>query len=379
MPSRKVLCMSFDRVVRSRCSSLKEAGYDVTARTNINDGLDLLNRDKLDAVTIGHRFSAKEKYLLAVQAKEKANTPVVLVCGATPESEIPATTRVYALEGNTGLVSALCRLCPRGGSPAASGSLSRRDGDPNCGVYQRSWVERRREQRFPMLFREEDEDLDALPFTDRAEAGRMLASKLSAYCGRRDVIVLALPRGGVPVASAVAEVLHVSLDVFLVSKIGTPWNRELAMGAAAESGVQVLNLSLVKLLSISEEHVQEVAAGARRELESRARLYRGGRPLPDLEGRTVILVDDGIATGCSILAAIVAIRRKNAARVVVAVPVAAASGCSAIRMEADEVISVAEPEMFLSVSQWYEDFSQISDEDVCRLLKRPQDPAPRAA
>jgi putative phosphoribosyl transferase len=230
-----------------------------------------------------------------------------------------------------------------------------------------------------MLFREEDEDLEVIPFTDRSEAGRILAGKLSAYSGRKDVVVLALPRGGVPVACAVAGAMHVPLDVFVVGKLGTPWQPELAMGALAEGGVEILDLSLVQVLGISEQGVQDAVAAARRELETRARLYRGGHPPPDLEGRTVILVDDGIATGCSILAAIAAIRRKNAARVVVAVPVAPASGCSAIRMEADEVISVAQPDMFLAVSQWYQDFTQISDEDVCRLLEGRHDPVPHAA
>ena|ERR1035437_470489 len=230
-----------------------------------------------------------------------------------------------------------------------------------------------------MLFRDEDEDLEVLPFADRAEAGRVLAGKLSAYAGRDDVIVLALPRGGVPVAWEVASTLHLPLDVFVVSKLGTPWNRELAMGAIAERGVQVLDLSIVKALCLSDEDIQEVAAAARKELEYREELYRSGRPPLDLAGETVILVDDGIATGCSILAAIAAIRRRNAARVVVAVPVAPALGCAAIRMEADEVISVAEPETFLAVSQWYEDFTQISDEDVRRLVERATGSLPRAA
>lgn len=230
-----------------------------------------------------------------------------------------------------------------------------------------------------MLFRDEDEDLDALPFADRAEAGRVLAGKLSEYSGRKDVIVLALPRGGVPVAAAVAGAIHAPLDVFVVSKLGTPWEPELAMGAVAEGSVEILDLSLVNVLGISRQDIGEVAATARRELENRARLYRGGSRAPELEGRTVILVDDGIATGCSILAAIAAIRRQNAARIVVAVPVAPASGCNAIRMEADEVISVAEPEIFFAVSQWYEDFTQISDEDVRRLLERTHHPASRAA
>lgn len=230
-----------------------------------------------------------------------------------------------------------------------------------------------------MLFREEDEDLEVLPFEDRAEAGRVLASKLSAYSGRDDVIVLGLPRGGVPVAFAVAGILHVPLDVFVVTKLGTPWNKELAMGAIAESGVQVLDLSIVKTLCVSEEDIQAAATAARKELECRQGLYRGDRRLLELAGKTVILVDDGIATGCSILAAIAAIRRRNAGRIVVAVPVAPASGCNAIRMEADEVISVAKPEEFLAVSQWYQDFSQVSDEDVQRLLESAINPIPRAA
>jgi putative phosphoribosyl transferase len=230
-----------------------------------------------------------------------------------------------------------------------------------------------------MLFREEDEDLELLPFADRAEAGRILASKLSAYSNRNDVIVLGLPRGGVPVASQVAQALHAPLDVFVVRKLGTPWNSELAMGAIASGGVQVLDLSIVKELCVTEEAIQEVVDIEHRELERRERLYRGNRPPLDLAHKTVILVDDGIATGSSILAAVSAIRRRQAARVVVAIPVAPASGCSAIRMEADEVISVAEPEMFLAVSQWYENFSEISDEDVRMLLEEAAGGMPRAA
>jgi putative phosphoribosyl transferase len=219
-----------------------------------------------------------------------------------------------------------------------------------------------------MLFRDEDEDLEVPPFANRREAGRVLAGKLSGYADRSDVIVLGLPRGGVPVASAVAGALHLSLDVFVVSKLGSPWSSELAMGAIAAGGVQVLDLSLINAMCVSEEDIQRVTAAARRERETRERLYRGGRLPLELEGKTVILVDDGIATGCSILAAIAAIRRRGAVRVVVAVPVAPASGCNAIRMEADELISVAEPEVFLAVSEWYEDFSQVSDEDVRHLL-----------
>ncbi|MBZ5683397.1 MAG: phosphoribosyltransferase [Acidobacteriia bacterium] len=230
-----------------------------------------------------------------------------------------------------------------------------------------------------MLFLEEDEDLEILPFADRAEAGLMLAGKLAAYSGRHDVIVLGLPRGGVPVAVAVASALKLPFDVFVVTKLGTLWQQELAMGALAEGGVQVLDLSLAKLLAISEPEIQEVAAAGCKELESHVISYRGGRPPLDLKGRTVILVDDGIATGCSILAAIVATRRKGAARVVVAVPVAPAAGCSAIQMEADEFVSVEQPEMFLSVSQWYSDFAQVSADEVQRLLQKAETSVPRAA
>ena len=182
-----------------------------------------------------------------------------------------------------------------------------------------------------------------------------------------------------PVACAVAGMLHVPLDVFVVSKLGTPWNKELAMGAVAEGGVQVLDLSMVKALCVSEKDIQNAATAARKELQCRQLLYRGDRRLLELAGKAVILVDDGIATGCSILAAIAAIRRRDAVRIVVAVPVAPASGCNAIRMEADEVISLAKPEQFLAVSQWHQDFTQVSDEDVQRLLESTIDPIPRAA
>jgi putative phosphoribosyl transferase len=230
-----------------------------------------------------------------------------------------------------------------------------------------------------MLFRDEDEDNELLPFADRAEAGRILGTKLLTYSRRNDVIVLGLPRGGVPVAFEVAGVLHVPLDVLVVRKLGTPWQRELAMGAIAPGDVQVLDLSLVKQLCVPSEAIQEVAALERKELERQERLYRGNRPSLSVAGKTVILVDDGIATGSCILAAIAAVRKQGAARVVVAVPVAPATACSAIRMEADEVISVAEPEMFLAVSQWYEDFSQISDGQVRALLERSISSLPHAA
>jgi len=230
-----------------------------------------------------------------------------------------------------------------------------------------------------MLYRDEDEDDELLPFTDRAEAGRILGAKLAAYSGRGDVVVLGLPRGGVPVAFEVAQVLNVPLDVLVVRKLGTPWERELAMGAIASGEVQVLDLSTVKQLGVPSEAIRLVAAAERKELDRQERLYRGSRPPVSVTGKTVILVDDGIATGSCVLAAIAAVRRHGAERIVVAIPIAPATACSAIRMEADEVITVAEPEMFLAVSQWYENFGETSDDEVRTLLESSRNPMPRAA
>ena len=230
-----------------------------------------------------------------------------------------------------------------------------------------------------MLFRDEDEDDELLPFANRAEAGRILGTKLLAYSGRDDVVVLGIPRGGVPVAFEVARVLRVPLDVLVVRKLGTPWNRELAMGAIAPNDVQVLDMSLAQHLCVSDDAITEVAATERKELQRQELLYRRNRPALSLAGKTVIVVDDGIATGSCILAGIGAVHIQGAKRVIVAVPVAAAAACSAIRMEADEVISVAKPETFLAISQWYDDFSQVSDEEVTDLLGRSAVSEQRAA
>jgi len=221
-----------------------------------------------------------------------------------------------------------------------------------------------------MLFREDDEDDELFCFRDRAEAGRILAAKLVAYSRQENVIVLGLPRGGVPVAYEVARVLNIPLDVLVVRKLGSPGQKELAMGAIAPGGVQVLGLSTVKQLCIPSESIEEVAAAERQQLEHQETLYRGTRPPLSVAGKTVILVDDGIATGSCILAAIAALRKQAAARVVVAVPVAPAIARSAIGTEADEIICLAEPEIFFAVSHWYEDFSQISDDQVRSLLER---------
>ena len=207
-----------------------------------------------------------------------------------------------------------------------------------------------------------------VPFRDRAEAGRALAHVLSHYAGRDDVIVLALPRGGVPVAAEVAKELGAPLDVFLVRKLGVPGHEELAMGAIASGGVLVLEEGVLRWLGISEKQVERAVARELDELRRREAAYRDGRPLPDLKGRTVILVDDGLATGASMQAAARAVRRYDPARIVIAVPVASRATCDEFRDEVDEVVCAVTPAPFYAVGDWYEDFSQTSDEEVRELL-----------
>ena len=207
-------------------------------------------------------------------------------------------------------------------------------------------------------------------FRDRADAGRHLAARLTAYANRPDVLVLALPRGGVPVAYEVAESLHAPLDVFLVRKLGVPGYEELAMGAIATGGVLVLNREVVQQLHIPYEVIDAIAARERQELERRERAYRGDRPAPSVRGRTVILVDDGLATGSTMRAAIAALRQQQPARIVVAVPVAAPSTCEEFQAEVDEVVCAVTPEPFTAVGFWYEDFSQTTDAEVRDLLDR---------
>ena len=216
------------------------------------------------------------------------------------------------------------------------------------------------------------------PFRNRREAGRKLAEKLAAYANRPDVLVLALPRGGVPVAYEVARALGAPLDVFVVRKLGVPGYEELAMGAIATGEVRVLNDDLVVRLGIPEYLIDAVTAREQEELKRRERLYRGGRPVPDVRDRTVILVDDGLATGSTMLAAVRALRQLQPARIVVAVPVAAADTCRALRAEADEVVCAVTPEPFHAVGLWYEDFTQTTDEEVRDLLTRAA-PAPHGA
>jgi putative phosphoribosyl transferase len=217
--------------------------------------------------------------------------------------------------------------------------------------------------------------LSALPsraplFRDRRHAGQVLAEHLRGYGDRDDVIVLALPRGGVPVAYEVAAALNLPLDVFVVRKLGVPGYPELAMGAIASGGVQVLNEDVVSQLPNAEQWVAHVANEERRELERREASYRGARPRPDLRGKTVILIDDGLATGATMRAAARALKQQGVARLVVAVPVAAAATCAEFRDEVDDTICVFTPESFAGVGQFYQDFSQTSDNEVRELLAK---------
>ena len=205
-------------------------------------------------------------------------------------------------------------------------------------------------------------------FQDRTDAGRQLAEELLSYTGRDDLIVLALPRGGVPVAFEVAQRLGVPLDVFVVRKLGVPGHEELAMGAIASGGVRVLNEDVLYVLPDAQSIVEMVTAIEREELKRRERDYRSDRPAPEVRGRTVILVDDGLATGATMRAAAAALRQQGAAKIIVAVPVGAPSTCHEIRSVADEVVCLQTPGSFMGVGQYYEDFSQTTDEEVRELL-----------
>jgi putative phosphoribosyl transferase len=214
-------------------------------------------------------------------------------------------------------------------------------------------------------------------FQNRADAGRRLAAHLTAYQDQPHVIVLGLPRGGVPVGYEVAAALHVPLDVFLVRKLGVPGHEELAMGAIASGGVRVLNDDVLRILPIPEQVIDAVAAEEEHELKRRERLYRGNRRLRDLHGWTVILVDDGLATGSTMRAAITALRQLGPAKIVVAVPVGAQSTCAEFQSEADEAICATTPEPFYAVGYWYADFEPTTDDEVRVLLsKAGQDASP---
>lgn len=207
-------------------------------------------------------------------------------------------------------------------------------------------------------------------FQDRTDAGRELAAKLRNYADRSDVLVLGLPRGGVPVAAVVAQELNAPLDVFVVRKLGVPYHPELAMGAIATGGVRVLNEDVVRMLNIPDAVIDQVTLRERRELERRERAYRGERPPPDVRGRTVILVDDGLATGSTMRAAVAALREQGPAKIVVAVPVGAPETCAELQHDADEAICAREPEPFHAVGMWYDDFSQTTDDEVHELLEK---------
>jgi putative phosphoribosyl transferase len=206
-------------------------------------------------------------------------------------------------------------------------------------------------------------------FADRRDAGRVLARKLSAYSGHTDVIVLALPRGGVPVGYEVALALHAPLDIFLVRKLGLPGREELAIGAIASGGIRVLNNDIIRVLNVPEEVINIVARNELQELQRRERNYRGENSAPELRDRTVILIDDGLATGASMRAAVVGVRAQHPARIIIAVPAASPELCNAFQFEVDEMVCGMTPEPFYGLSRWYEDFSQTTDEEVRMFLK----------
>ena len=211
-------------------------------------------------------------------------------------------------------------------------------------------------------------------FQDRVDAGQRLARRLMAdYGNRSDVVVLALPRGGVPVAFEVARQLHAPLDVFLVRKLGVPGHEELAMGAIATGDVRMINPGVVRTLGISEETLEAVAAQEQRELARRERTYRGDHPALDVRGRIAILIDDGLATGASMRAAVTAVHLQDPAKVVVAVPVAAPDTCKSLEPEVDEIICLETPTPFFGVGAWYRDFSQLTDDQVRALLERARE------
>ncbi len=207
-------------------------------------------------------------------------------------------------------------------------------------------------------------------FQNREQAGQALAKALMGYADKEGVIVLALPRGGVPVAYPVAKALHAPLDIIIVRKLGVPGNRELAMGAIASGGVRIINHDIVRLLNLSQFAIDAVAAEEQREIERREQLYREGWPALDVHGRTVIVVDDGIATGATMRAAVTALRERQARRIVVAAPSCAPDANKMLQGEADEVVCLATPDPYIAVGRWYEDFTQTTDQEVTELLRR---------
>jgi predicted phosphoribosyltransferase len=209
-------------------------------------------------------------------------------------------------------------------------------------------------------------------FLDRYEAGRRLAAALKKFADEPDLLILALPRGGVPVAYEVARALHAPLDVFLVRKLAFPGHPELAMGAIATGGVRILDQFLIQTYGVSPRDIERVTASEQRELERREHLYRDDRPPPDVKGRTVILIDDGLATGSTMRAAVEALRQEGARKIIVAVPVAPPETCESFKSEVDEIICAMTPEPFRAVGIWYADFSETSDDEVRDLLARAE-------
>jgi putative phosphoribosyl transferase len=205
-------------------------------------------------------------------------------------------------------------------------------------------------------------------FQNRCEAGKLLASQLSQYANNLNVLVLGLPRGGVPVAFEIAKTLNVSLDICLVRKLGVPGSPEVAMGAIASGGVQVLNEDLIDYFQISRETIAEVAVRELQELQRRDRVYRGDRPLPQIRDRTIILVDDGLATGSTMQAAIEVLKPQQPQQIIVAIPVAPLNICNKLGAEVDEVLCLKTPSSFGAIGRWYENFDQTTDEEVCELL-----------
>lgn len=207
-----------------------------------------------------------------------------------------------------------------------------------------------------------------LPFQDRREAGQVLASRLRRYAGRKDATIAAIPRGGIVVAAEIAAELHLPMTVFLIRKLGVPGQEELAMGAITSGGMTLMNRRVLDALAISESAVQAVVLRETRELDRRERLYSRGHARPEFKGKTVIVVDDGIATGASIRLAMDALRKQGAGAIVLAVPVAPPEAIAELRQVADEVVCLAEPSRFVAVGKWYENFQQVSDDEACRLL-----------
>lgn len=217
-----------------------------------------------------------------------------------------------------------------------------------------------------------------MPFRNRAHAGQLLAEKLMQYANRDDVLVLAVPRGGVPVGFEVAQALHAPLDVFVLRKLGAPWHEELGFGAVAPGGVRIMEQETIDALGLTPEEIEAVVEREESELRRRERVYRGERPAPNVKGKIVLLVDDGIATGSSMLAAIAALRQFKPAKIVIAVPVAAASTAKRLRKIVDEFVAVEAPAAFYAVGQFYADFQPTSDEEVVDLLERASATAARA-